>query len=128
MPPKDKQVRLEDVITYTPETYFSDAEIALIRGSFNGPQGRRLLKVVRKALIPTISDPDLPVEELAKDMFMSMVDFKSMPMDEVKAAVMGLQLSAKIIIGAIIQLTNIANYKEESESSRAMRRAKDSVK
>lgn len=128
MPPKEKQIHLEDVLTYTPETYFSETEISMIRGSFGGEQGRRLLKVVRKALVPTISDPDLPDEEFAKDMFMSFVDFKSVPAEEAKPLAMGIQVAMKIVLGAIIHLKNIANYNEESDSNRAMRRGKDSSK
>lgn len=128
MPPKDKQMRLEDVLTYTPETYFSESEISIIRGSFSGTEGQRLLKVIRKALIPTISDPDLPAEEFGKDLFMSLVDFKSVPAEEAKPLAMGIQVAMKLILGAIIHLKNIANYNEESDSNRVQRRAKDSVK
>lgn len=125
---KPQAARLEDIISYTPETHFTDDEIALIRSSFNGPQGTRLLKVIRKALLPTISDPELPLEEFAKDMFMSAVDFRQMQESEVKPTVMGLQLTAKLIAGALISLKSIANIKEESEGNRAARRAQDSAK
>lgn len=120
--------KLEDIISYTPETYFSEEELELIRGVFNGPSGARLLKVIRKALLPTISDPDLPVEEMAKDIFMSAVDFRQMQVDEVKATAMGLQLTVKLIAGALMQLKNIANIQEESPQNREQRRRKDSAK
>ena len=88
--------RLEDIISYTPETYFSEEELALVRSSFNGPQGAKLLKVVRKALIPSVSDPDLPVEEYSKDMFMFAADFHKLQDSEVKPVVMGLQFAVKV--------------------------------
>lgn len=119
---------LEDIISYTPETYFSQEETELIQAHFNGPNGAKLLKVVRKALLPTISDPDLPVEELAKDMFMSAVDFRQMPEAEVKATAMGLQLTVKLIAGALMQLKSLANVAPDDTKTRAARRAKDSTK
>ena len=125
---KPTAANLEDIISYTPETYFSDVEVTLIRSSFGGSQGAKLLKVIRKALLPTISDPDLPVEELAKDMFMSAVDFRNMPEAEVKATAMGLQMTVKLIAGAVMQLKHIANVKIETEEQAAQRRAKDSTK
>lgn len=123
-----QKAELSDIISYTPETYFSEEELELIRAHFNGPSGRKLLKVVRKALLPTISDPELPVEELAKDMFMSAVDFRMMQENEVKPTVMGLQLSAKIIAGALMQLQSLANVAPEDEKTRKAREAKDSAK
>lgn len=124
----NKKPELSDIISYTPETYFTEEELSLIRSTFNGPQGARLLKVIRKALLPTVSDPDLPVEELAKDMFMSAVDFRMMQDNEVKPTVMGLQLSVKLIAGAIMQLKSIANIKEETELERQARMRKNSAK
>lgn len=122
------KAELEDIISYTPETYFSEQELELIRSAFNGPNGRRLLKVIRKALLPTISDPELPVEEMAKDMFMAGVDFRQMQNDEAKSVAMGLQLSVKLIAGALMQLSNIANIAPEDEKKRMAREAKDSLK
>lgn len=123
-----QETKLEDIISYTPETYFKDDEIELIRAHFNGPSGVKLLKVVRKALIPSISDPDLPVEEMAKDMFMSAIDFRQVQAEEAKPIAMGLQLSAKIIAGALIHLKSIANIAPEDTKTREARRAKDSAK
>lgn len=123
-----EKAQLDEVISYTPETYFKEDEIELIRAHFNGPSGAKLLKVVRKAMLPTISDPDLPVEEMGKDMFMSAVDFRQMQVEEAKAVAMGLQLSAKIIAGALIQLKSLANIKPEDDKSLEARREKDSTK
>lgn len=123
-----EKTELGDVLSYTPETYFTDDEVALVRSVFNGPGGARLLKVIRKAMIPTISDPDLPTEEFAKDMFMARVDFTQMQADESKATAMGMQLATKTIIGGLIYLKQIANIKEESSTEKANRLAKDSTK
>lgn len=123
-----KPAELQDIITYTPETYFSDEEVALIRQSFNGPTGSKLLKVIRKALLPTISDPDLPVEELGKDMFMALVDFTKLQDGEVKPVAMGLQLTAKIIVGSLIHLKTLANVQEETKEEAARRNSKNATR
>ncbi|SRR6266446_7189549 len=123
-----KSATLKDVINYTPETYFSDDEITLVRNSFNGPQGVRLLKVIRKIFVPSISDPELPIEEMGKDFFMAAIDFKTLLADEVKPAVMGVQLAMKAVMGGFIQLKQIANIKEETAEERASRLAKNSTK
>lgn len=128
MPPKEQQAKLADIISYTPETYFSDEEVTLLRNAFNGPTGARLLKVVRKALLPTIADADLPIEEFGKDVFMSAIDFKMMPVEEVKPTILGLQMAVKIVMGSLIQLKNIANVKEPSAQELANARAKNSSK
>lgn len=128
MEQQPQKASLGDIISYTPETYFSDEEIALIRSTFNGSRGQALLKVVRKALIPSVSDPDLPVEEFGKDMFMSAVDFRQMATEEVKPTILGLQLAGKVIFGALMQLRSIANIKEETAAELAARRGKNSTK
>ena len=124
MPPK--KASLEDVISYTPEQYFTDDEIALIRSVFNGKNGAKLVSVIRKVMLPTISDPNLPIEELGKDIFMATIDFKMMPEAEVKSTAVALQLTAKAVLGGLIQLKNIANIKEETESERRARMEKNS--
>lgn len=125
---ESNKAALADIIQYTPETYFSDDELALLRASFNGPSGGKLLKVIRKALLPTISDLELPLEEMGKDVFMAGVDFRSVPDGEVKPTVLGLQLAVKIVAGSLIQLKNLANIKDESPTERAAREAKNSAK
>jgi len=126
--PENQRASLADVISYTPETYFSDDELQTIRNAFNGPAGLQLAKVVRKVMLPSISDPELPIEELSKDMFMSQVDFRSLMADEAKPVAMGLQLAAKAIIGGLVQLRTIANVKDENPVNREQRRGKDSAK
>jgi hypothetical protein len=121
-------ISIKDIISYTPEEYFSDEERKLLRSTFGGAQGQRLLKIVRKTLLPTVSDPDLPIEQLAKDLFMSAVDFRPMPAEEVKSVAMGLQLAVKVISGSLMQLRDLANVKEETVQEIAARRAKNSAR
>lgn len=125
MPPNNK-AKLEDIISYTPESYFTQDDLALLRSHFNGPQGLKLLQVIRKAVLPTISDPNLPIEELGKDIWMSAVDFKQMQESEVKPTVLGLQVAVKVLVGSLIQLRDLANVKEETATERALREKRNS--
>jgi len=126
--PQDKKASIKDLVGYTPETYLSDDEIGIIQAVFNGPNGNKVLKIIRKVMIPSISDPELPVEEMGKDVFMGSVDFKQVPESEVKPTVLGLQFAAKAVMGGIIQLKQIANVKEENPTESALRAMKNSVK
>ncbi len=126
--PQDKKATIKDLVGYTPETYLSDDEIAIIQAVFNGPNGNKILKIIRKVMIPSISDPELPIEEMGKDIFMGTIDFKQIPDSEVKQTVLGLQMAAKAVMGAIIQLKQIANVKEENPTELALRQSKGSAK
>lgn len=125
---EEKRATLQDMISYMPDSYLSDDELALIRSTFHGERGSDLLKVVRKIFIPSVHDPELPIEELGKDVWMSQVDFRSMAVEEIKAIVQGRQEAIKFIIGGLIQLKNIANIKAENEADRSSRLKKDSTK
>lgn len=122
------KVRLEDVLHYTPESYFSDDEMELVRNSFNGTAGVKLLKVIRKIMLPTIADPDLPIEEINKDVFLSGIDMQATAAEHLKPIVLGRQEAVKFVVGGLILLKQMANIKEETPENRAMRRAKDSTK
>lgn len=124
--PEGQRARVEDLISYTPDSYFSDDELTLIRNTFNGPQGARLVKILRKVMLPTITDPELPIEEIGRDVFMAKVDFLSMTKEEAKEIATALQMTAKGILGGLVQLRQLATIKEESPQSRTARREKDS--
>ena len=119
-----EKAKLEDVINYKPETYFSDAEVEWIRGMFAGERGRMGLKIMRKVLIPTISDPELPIEEINGDPWLNKTDFSAMPSEHVKAVVQGRQEAMKYCVGALIKLKVIAN----SKADRVSDKGKDSAK
>lgn len=124
---KSQSASLQDVISYTPETYFKDDEIEIIRSIFNGPRGTKLTEIMRKAMLPVYTDSELPIEEYGKDPFLSMFNFSLMQQEETKSSVMGLQLAIKFVLGGLINLKHIANIKEETPANRAERRAKDSA-
>lgn len=123
---ESKPASIEDIISYTPETYFSEDELTLLRAHFNGPEGAKLLRIIRKVMLPTVSDPALPIEELGKDIFLGGIDIKQLPEGEVKPTLLGLQYMVKAVMGGLIQLRNMANVKEESPENRAQRREKNS--
>jgi hypothetical protein len=122
------KVRLQDVLQYTPDAYFSDDEMDLVRNAFNGAAGKRLLKVIRKVMLPTISDPDLPIEEINKDVTLAGIDMLGLAAEHLKPIVLGRQEAIKFVVGGLIMLQQMANIKEEPEQNRALRRAKDSTK
>lgn len=123
-----KPARLEDMLSYKPESYLSDDELSLIQSTFSGTNGAKLIKILRKILMPTISDPSLPIEEFGKDMFMGQFDFKQTATEEVKPIVLGIQLATKAIMGGLIMLKSMGNVKEESDQEKKARLAKDSTK
>ena len=61
-----QNARLEDMLNYQMAEYFSPDEVQLIRSTF---RSQKVLKLLRKAFIPTISDPDLPIEQMGNDMW-----------------------------------------------------------
>lgn len=125
--PNDKQrASLRDVINYEPEKYLSDDEIALIRNTFKSSP--RLFHVLRKVFLPTISDPELPIEQMGDDVYLKNIDWMSMPAEHVKAVMQGRMEAVKFILGGFIQLKMLANDKVESPLQAEARRSKDSSK
>lgn len=121
-----EKVKLRDLLGYEADTYLSQEEVDLIRNTFKyNPQ---LIKVLRKVLIPTIHDLELPIEEIGKDAWMMGLDFQSMQEGEIKSIVLGRQEGIKFVIGGLISLKNIASQEEESEQDKKLRDAKNSTK
>lgn len=116
------------MLNYKPESYLTDDEHALARSLFGGTNGARALKLLRKIMIPTTTDPELPIEEFGKDAFMGQIDFKSLPADEAKAVGMGFQLAHKAVMGGLIHLKTIANIQEPTKEEVEEARAKNSSK
>lgn len=113
---------LRDVLNYEPERYISDEDIALIR-----TLTPKHLAVIRKIMLPTVSDPSLPIEEMGKDAFLTGVDWLGMPAEHVKAIMQGRMEAIKFILGGLVQLKMIANAKEPNPYTEALRRKKDSA-
>lgn len=103
---KGQPARLEDVLNYQPESSYTADDIAWIQNTF---RDKRAFSVLRKTLLPTVADPELPIEEWANDPWMTGVDFNGMQNDEVKPIVLGRQYALKLIMGALIKLRILAN-------------------
>lgn len=123
----DKQrATLSDVLNYDPEQYLNESEVALIRSTFkDNPQ---LLAVIRKVMLPTISDPHLPIEEMASDALMANLDFAALPEKEIKSIVLARQDALKFIVGGLVKLKVFAASTDETPYQKALRRKKDSSK
>lgn len=124
MPEKGQRARLEDVLNYQPESYFSPTELSLIRNTFDA----KVIKVLRKALIPTIHDPELPLEQVGDDLFMAGRNYDQIPEGELKSIVVARQDALKFIAGALIKLQVIANTKEPSAEEIKRTAQKNSTK
>lgn len=121
--PKGKPASLQDILNYQADSYFSDDEISLIQNTFSDP---KVMKVLRKALLPSIGDPDFPLEELASDVWLQGRDYGAIAVDEIKAIVVGRQEAIKFVSGGLIKLRVMAHSKSETDIEASYRRSKDS--
>ena len=122
----NKPASLKDVLPYETEAYLSKDEVTLVQNTFRGNE--KLIKVLRKILLPTALDPELPIEEIGGDVWMANFDFTQMQSAEIKPLVLGRQDAIKFVIGGLIKLKVIANQPQETEMEAAYRRSKDSTK
>ncbi len=127
-PDEGKKVTIDEIVGYKADTYISEKEIKTIQSVFGGPQGKEILAILRKIMLPTVLDPNLPIEEMGKDMFMQRVDFTTLSVEESKAISMGLQLTIKTVLGGLIQLKQLAMIQEETAADKAERIARNSNK
>ena len=118
--------KLKDVLQYTPESYFSKEELDLIKRTFkDSPQ---LVRVIRKVFLPTISDPNLPIEEFSKDVYLAGKSWASIPVSERATLMVGRQEAIEFVLGGLMFLKNLAQTKEETEEEEMKRRKQDSAK
>ena len=117
---------LRDVLNYNVESYITEEDVKIVREHFK--DNPKLLNLIRKVFMPTMSDGMLPVEEIGKDMWFAGVDFSSLTKEEAYVRILARQEAIKFIAGGIMSLKQIASISEEDELNRAARRAKDSVK
>lgn len=126
MADSNQRATLKDVLNYDPEQYLSEEEVALIRSHFN--DNPKLIAVIRKLFLPTVSDPSLPLEEFASDAYLAHVEWASMPQDEIKPLMVGRTDAIKFVVGGLIKLKVIASSKEENPYQKELRRKQDSLK
>lgn len=121
-----EKATLRDVLNYDPEQYLSEDEVALIRSTFK--DNKRLITILRKVLLPTISDPSLPIEEMGHDAYMAGIEWSQIPSQEIKPIILARAEAIKFVMGALIKLKVIANATDESPFSKEVRRKQDSAK
>lgn len=123
---EQKPATLSDIINYEPDTYLTVEDLDIIRSTFKG--NKRLMRVLRKIMVPSVGDPELPVEEMGNDAWLAMRDWAQVPADEAKILMVARQEALKFIFGGFIKLKMIANSTEESPMSKDVRRKMDSAK
>ncbi len=123
---EQKPATLSDIINYEPDTYLTVEDLDIIRSTFKG--NKRLMRVLRKIMVPSVGDTELPVEEMGNDAWLAMRDWAQVPADEAKILMVARQEALKFIFGGFIKLKMIANSTEESPMSKDVRRKMDSTK
>ena len=121
-----EKASLSDIINYKAELYITEEDQTLLRDTFKGNE--RLIKLLRKVLLPTLSDPGLPIEDFGKDMWFSRREWSQIPAEEAKILICAREETIKFIMGGLINLKQIANITEESPQAKALRMKKDSSK
>lgn len=126
MPDNTQRATLRDVINYEPEMYLSSDEMALIKSTFK--DNPKLIAVLRKVFLPTMSDPSLPIEEISNDVLLTGVDWQGMPTEHIKPILLGRMEAIKFVAGGLIKLKMLSNASEPNPYAEALRRKKDSAK
>ena len=123
---EQKPATLSDIINYEPDTYLTQEDLDLIRSTFR--DNKRLLRLLRKVMVPSVGNPELPVEEMGNDAWLAMRDWAQVPADEAKILMVARQEALKFIFGGFIKLKMIANSTDESPFAKDVRRKMDSSK
>lgn len=121
-----QKATLKDLIAYKPDEYLTDEDKEIVRTNFK--DGNKLLRVIRKILLPTVSDPNLPIEEFGKDLWFAGVDFSQLSKEEVQQRVIARADAIRFVMGGLIYIKQLAAITEESPVEAAYRKAKDSNK
>lgn len=120
-----KKVSLSDMLNYNADTYLKPDEMNLICNTFNDP---KVMSILRKVLLPSVGDLELPLEEMSQDVWLVGRDYAMIPDSEIKSIVLARQEAIKFIVGGLIRLKIIANTKKETQTEKALRIKKDSSK
>lgn len=120
-----KNIKLQDVLNYDIDTYLTPEELHLIQNTFND---NRVLKVLRKVMLPSVGDLELTPEEFSKDVWLNGRDYSMIPDAEIKSIVLARQEAIKFIMGGLINLKIMANLKKETQMEKTLREKKNSSK
>lgn len=123
---KTKSISMKDLLDYDVDTYLKPEELALIKSIFKG--NKEIFKILKKLLLPSATDIDMPLEEFSKDVWLVGRDYSQIPNDEIKSIVLARQEAIKFVVGGLVQLRVIAESKTETPAEIALRRKNDSAK
>ncbi len=115
---------LKELLNYEPDQYITDAEVEMIRNTCK-PEFIRLL---RKVLIPTVFDGDIPIENQGLDVYMQGFKWESIAAEHALPLILARQDVIKFILGGLTKLKSIAASKVETAMEAALRRSQDSTK
>ena len=121
-------ITLKDLMgdNYEVEQYLTEDDMQIIRNVF---KDKNVLKVLRKVLLPSIADSNLPLEEaIGKDVWNVGRDWGMIPTEQIKALVLGRQEAIKFVVDGMMKLKTLAHLKEESPQQIAERLRKNSTK
>ena len=122
----DKKVSLKDVLNYEVETLITNEDITVLRSTFkNNPN---LINILRKLLLPSVGDKEMPIEEMQNDVWLTGTDWAMIPDAEIKSLAVGRQLAIKFIMGGLIKLKILATENQETNAQKEMREQKNSNK
>lgn len=126
MEPGMNKSKLEDILNYDPGNYFSDQEIGLIQSTFH--DNPALINLLRKILLPTLGDPEMPIEQYGNDVYLTSREWAQIPADEAKVLMVARQDAIKFVAGGLIRLKVIAQSRRPSDQEAAAKAAADSAK
>lgn len=118
-----KNTKLSDVLNYEMDTYLSLDEVVFIQNTF---KDKRAINILRKVFLPSVGDPELPIEEVGNDVWLQGTDYKQIPEAEIKSIVLARQEAIKFIVGSLIKLKMIANQGSENDKQKALREKRNS--
>jgi len=112
-------------LNYVPPLLFSKEDVAQLRATYGGQENKNM-DLLRRVLLPSLLDPNVPVEYGANDMWMDR-DFAGIPNEEIKSIVLARQEVIKWVAGSLVRIRQMANQpEEESVEERAARQKANS--
>ena len=127
--PKER-VSLKDVLNSVPgyeqQSYLTKEEKSAIKFAFKG--NPTLFKAIKKLLLPTISDPDMPIEDFGDDIFNRSRTWSQIPAEEAKILAVARQDSIEFLRNALAQISLMVITPDETPDELADRARKNSMK
>ena len=123
--PKERST-LADILNYEPEQLLSKDEMALIGSVLNA--NPTFIKILRKVLLPSVVDPDMPIEQLTNDVWLAGLNYAQIPESDIKPIVLARQDMIKTVMSGLTKLKVIAAAKPLTKQEQEARAAANSSK